>query len=38
LVAGARQPGFEIVGGVVLILAGLYMLNAFFLFIPELAA
>jgi cytochrome c-type biogenesis protein len=31
------QKGFEIVGGVVLVLAGLYMLNAFFLFIPELA-
>lgn len=31
------QKAFEIAGGVVLILAGLYMLNAFFLFIPELA-
>jgi cytochrome c-type biogenesis protein len=31
------QKAFEVVGGVVLVLAGLYMLNAFFLFIPELA-
>lgn len=32
-----HQRGFEIVGGVVLILSGLYMLNAFFLWIPEWA-
>jgi cytochrome c-type biogenesis protein len=31
------RKAFEVVGGVVLVLAGLYMLNAFFLFIPELA-
>ena len=31
------QRFFETVGGVVLVLTGLYMLNAFFLFIPELA-
>jgi cytochrome c-type biogenesis protein len=31
------QRSFEAVGGVVLVLTGLYMLNAFFLFIPELA-
>lgn len=29
---------FEIAGGVLLILSGLYMLNAYFFFIPELAA
>lgn len=32
------QKAFEIVGGVVLVLAGLYMLNAYFFWIPELAA
>ena len=31
------QRAFEILGGVVLMLMGLYMLNAFFLVIPELA-
>ncbi len=31
------QKSFEIAGGVVLILAGLYMLNAFFILIPALA-
>lgn len=31
------QRGFEIVGGIVLVLMGLYMLNAFFLVVPELA-
>lgn len=31
------QHAFEVVAGVVLVLAGLYMLNAFFIFIPELA-
>lgn len=31
------QKAFEIVGGVVLILAGLYMLNAYFILIPALA-
>lgn len=34
---GRYQRAFEVVGGVVLILAGLYMLNAFFIVIPELA-
>ncbi len=32
------QRTFEITGGVVLILSGLYMLNAYFFVIPELAA
>lgn len=32
------QRAFEVAGGVLLILAGLYMLNAFFILIPELAA
>lgn len=32
-----HQRAFEIAGGVVLVLSGLYMLNAFFLLIPELA-
>ncbi|HEV8553199.1 MAG TPA: cytochrome c biogenesis protein CcdA [Casimicrobiaceae bacterium] len=32
------QRAFEIAGGVVLILSGLYMLNAYFFWIPELAA
>ena len=32
------QRAFDIVGGVVLILTGLYMLNAYFFVIPELAA
>jgi cytochrome c-type biogenesis protein len=31
------QRSFEIIGGIVLVLAGLYMLNAFFIAIPELA-
>ena len=31
------QRAFESIGGIVLVLTGLYMLNAFFLFIPELA-
>lgn len=31
------QRAFEILGGIVLVLMGLYMLNAFFLVIPELA-
>ena len=31
------QKAFEVAGGVVLILAGLYMLNAFFILIPALA-
>lgn len=34
---GGYSRAFEIAGGVTLILAGLYMLNAFFLWIPELA-
>jgi len=32
------QRAFEVTGGVVLILSGLYMLNAYFFVIPELAA
>lgn len=32
-----HQRAFEIVGGIALVLTGLYMLNAFFLVIPELA-
>ena len=32
-----HQRAFEVVGGVLLVLAGLYMLNAFFIVIPELA-
>ena len=32
------QQAFEVMGGVLLILAGLYMLNAFFILIPDLAA
>ena len=35
---GVSLPAFKIAGGVLLVLAGLYMLNAFFMFIPELAA
>ena len=31
------QRGFEVVGGVALVLTGLYMLNAYFFFVPELA-
>ena len=34
---GGYQKALEIAGGVVLILAGLYMLNAFFILIPALA-
>lgn len=34
---GGYGRAFEIAGGVTLILAGLYMLNAFFLVVPELA-
>ena len=32
------QRAFEIAGGLVLILSGLYMLNAYFFLIPDLAA
>lgn len=32
-----HQRAFEIIGGIALVLSGLYMLNAFFLVIPELA-
>jgi len=32
------QHAFEVVGAVLLILSGIYMLNAYFAFIPELAA
>jgi cytochrome c-type biogenesis protein len=35
---GRYQKVFEIVGGVILILTGLYMLNAYFFLIPALAA
>ena len=34
----SSRRAFEIVGGVLLILSGLYMLNAYFFVIPELAA
>lgn len=34
---GGFQKGFEIAGGVILILSGLYLLNAYFFVIPELA-
>jgi cytochrome c-type biogenesis protein len=34
----AYQKAFDIIGGTLLILAGLYMLNAYFFFVPELAA
>jgi cytochrome c-type biogenesis protein len=34
---GKHQKAFEILGGIALVLTGLYMLNAFFLVIPELA-
>lgn len=34
---GRYQRSFEVVGGIVLILMGLYMLNAYFIFIPALA-
>lgn len=37
-VAAAFRRGFEIAGGVLLVLAGLYLLNAFFVWVPELAA
>lgn len=36
-VLSRSQKAFEIVGGVLLILAGLYMLNAYFILIPGLA-
>lgn len=32
------QRAFDAVGGVLLVLAGLYMLNAYYFFVPELAA
>lgn len=32
------QRAFELVGALLLILSGLYMLNAYFFFIPDLAA
>jgi cytochrome c-type biogenesis protein len=32
------QKIFEIIGGLLLILSGLYMLNAYFFFLPALAA
>jgi cytochrome c-type biogenesis protein len=35
---GRYHRAFEIAGGIVLILAGLYMLNAYFFIVPELAA
>lgn len=36
-VLAGYQKGFEVIGGIVLILAGLYMLNAYYFVIPELA-
>jgi cytochrome c-type biogenesis protein len=36
-VLSRSQKAFEIAGGVLLILAGLYLLNAYFIFIPALA-
>ena len=35
---GRYQKAFDTVGGVVLVLAGLYMLNAYYFIIPELAS
>ena len=35
---GRYRRAFEVAGGVILILAGLYMLNAYFFIVPELAA
>ena len=35
---GRCQRTFEVIGGIVLVLMGLYMLNAYFILIPELAA
>lgn len=35
---GRWQRRFDVVGGIVLVLSGLYMLNAYFFVIPELAA
>jgi cytochrome c-type biogenesis protein len=35
---GRYHRTFEVVGGVVLVLAGLYMLNAYFFWVPSLAA
>lgn len=32
------QKSFEIIGALLLILSGLYLLNAYFFFIPDLAA
>lgn len=32
------QKAFELVNGILLILAGLYMLNAYFMVVPALAA
>lgn len=34
---GRHQKAFEVIGGLILILAGLYMLNAYFFLIPALA-
>lgn len=36
-VVGQYQKTLEVVGGLVLILAGLYMLNAYFFLIPAIA-
>jgi cytochrome c-type biogenesis protein len=36
-VLGKYQKGFEIVGAVVMIASGLYMLNGYFFWIPSLA-
>ncbi|HLQ25652.1 MAG TPA: cytochrome c biogenesis protein CcdA [Acidiferrobacterales bacterium] len=37
-VLGQYQKAFEIIGAIILLLSGLYMLNAYFFVIPELAA
>ena len=34
---GRYRHAFEVAGGLLLILAGLYMLNAYFIIVPELA-
>lgn len=34
---GRYQRAFDVAGGVLLVLAGLYMLNAYYFFVPELA-
>jgi len=34
---GRYQRAFDVAGGVLLVLAGLYMLNAYYFFVPEFA-